>query len=133
MSKIASNSAEFYTLQAGPEGKFAVRGWNDQRIVSLHETQREAIVAAKRLNLEGHATSPVELPEPVIYGAAQRAEKDGMSVVDWIASAIEERIRNDELSDRVWRRHAEGAPPKALGEILDLIRGDNPPDPGDEL
>jgi hypothetical protein len=69
----------------------------------------------------------------VIYGATQRAEKDGMSVADWIASVVEERIRNDELSDRVWRRHAQGAPPKALGEILDLIRGDRPPDPGDEL
>jgi hypothetical protein len=133
MSKAASSSAEFYTLQVGPEGRFAVRGWNDQRIVSLHETQREAVAAAKRLNLEGHATSPVELPERVIYGATQRAEKDGLSVADWIASAVEERIRNEELADRVWHRHAEGAPPKALREILNLIAGDNPPDPGDEL
>jgi hypothetical protein len=68
----------------------------------------------------------------VIFGATQRAERDGVSVADWIASVVEERIRNDELSDLVWRRHAEGAPPKALREILDLIR-DNPPDPGDEL
>jgi hypothetical protein len=132
MSRAASSSAEFYTLEVGPDGGFAVRGWNDQRVVGLHETQREAVAAAKRLNLEGHATSPVELPEPVIYGAAQRAEKDGMTVADWIASAVEEHIRNDELSDRVWRRHAEGASPKALREILDLIR-DNPPDPGNEL
>jgi hypothetical protein len=56
-----------------------------------------------------------------------------MSVADWIASAVEERIRNEELSNRVWRRHAEGAPPEALREILSLIHGDNPPDPGDEL
>jgi hypothetical protein len=133
MSRAASSSAEFYTLEAGPSGGFVVRGWDDQRIVSLREKQRDAIAAAKRLNLEGHATSPVELPEPVVYGATQRAEKDGVSVADWISSAVEERIRNDELSDRVWRRHAEGAPPKALRQVLDLIGGDNPPDPGDEL
>jgi hypothetical protein len=133
MSRAASSSAEFYTLQVGPEGRFAVRGWNDQRIVSLHETQREAISVASRLNLEGHATSPVELPEPVIYGATQRAEKEGMSVADWIASAVDERIRNDELSDRVWRRRAEGASPRTLREILGLMGGNNPPNPGDEL
>jgi predicted DNA-binding ribbon-helix-helix protein len=156
MSRTASSSAEFYTLQVGPEGRFAVRGWNDQRVVSLHEKQREAVAAAKRLNLEGHATSPVELPEPVIYGATQRAEKDGMSVADWIASVVEDRVRNEELADRIFGRVAEGgnardildllgsadadyfraraarASGRSLGEILDQGR-DNPPDPGDEL
>ena len=132
MSRAASSSAEFYTLQVGPDGGFAVRGWNDQRVISLHETQREAVAAAKRLNLEGHATSPVELPEPVIYGATQRSEKDGMSVEDWIASVVEDRVRNEELADRIFGRVAEGGNARDLLALL----GDGPgrePDPGDEL
>jgi len=79
-------------------------GWNDQTVLSIHEKQWQARAEARRLNLEGHAAVPVELPETLLYGAAIRAKIDGVFVADWISSAVEERIRNDELSDRIFRR-----------------------------
>ena len=68
----------------------------------------------------------------MIYGATQRSEKDGMSVEDWIASVVEDRVRNEELADRIFGRVAEGGNARDLLALL----GDGPgrePDPGDEL
>jgi hypothetical protein len=132
MSNPAIDITDFYTIQVAPGGGFGVGGWNDKTILSIHRTQREAHAEAKRLNIEGHATAPVELPEPLLRAAALRAEIDGKSMADWIASVLDDRLRDEELNDRLWKRHAEGASPRSLREILSL-GGNNPPDPGDEL
>jgi DNA-binding GntR family transcriptional regulator len=132
MSKSILKSHDFYTLQVAPGGGFGVRGWKDKTIVSIHTSQREAHAAAKRLNLEGHATASVDLPEPLLQAAAIRAEIDGLSMTDWIASIVDDRLRMDELNDRFHQRIADGASAKAIREILDLAP-DVPPMPGDEL
>jgi len=156
MSNTVSNPPDFYTLAVGPNGGYVVRGWNDHTVLSVHDKQFQAREEAKRLNLEGHETAPIELPETLIYGAAVRARLDGMSSTDWIRSAVEERIRNEELSDRMFRRQSKGASREDINEILDLMRDlpeppppnpeasarllailnkvpNNPPDPGDEF
>jgi hypothetical protein len=115
-----------------PGGGFAVRGWNDKTHVSIHPTQRAAHAEAKRLNLEGHASAPVELPEPLLHAAAIRAGIDGMSVTQWISSVVDDRLRMDELNDRLFSRRVRGGDVAELRAILDLAP-DVPPMPGDEL
>ena len=132
MSNAVSSSPDFYTLEVAPGGGFAVRGWNDKTHVSIHPTQRAAHAEAKRLNLEGHASAPVDLPEPLLHAAAIRAEIDGMSVTQWISSVVDDRLRMDELNDRLFSRRVRGGDVAELRAILDLAP-DVPPMPGDEL
>ncbi len=77
-----------------------------------------------------NAVISVELEEPVMHDAAEIAAKNGMSVAGWIASTIEDRLRNERLTAEFYRRRASGGDGKVLLEVL--AKGPNlDPEPGD--
>ena len=55
-----------------------------------------------------------------------------MSVTQWISSVVDDRLRMDELNDRLFSRRVRGGDVAELRAILDLAP-DVPPMPGDEL
>jgi hypothetical protein len=55
-----------------------------------------------------------------------------MSVTQWISSVVDDRLRMDELNDRLFSRVKRGDDVAKIRAILDLAP-DNPPMPGDEL
>jgi hypothetical protein len=79
-----------------------------------------------------HAVISVELAEPVMQDASAIAEKNGMSVADWISVAVTEKLQNERLTAEFYRRRDAGGDGKALLEML-AKAPDREPDPGDEL
>jgi hypothetical protein len=68
----------------------------------------------------------------LMHDAAEVAEKNGMSVANWISSTVAERLRVERQTERFYRMRAAGTSGKTLLEILDKAP-DREPNPGDEL
>lgn len=78
------------------------------------------------------ATYPLKLPASVKAAAARLAREDGVSLNQWIASAVAQKVGAIETAAAFFRRRAAGAKPGDLSAILARVP-DRGPDPGDEL
>ena len=78
------------------------------------------------------ATYPLKLPASVKAAAARLAKQDGVSLNQWIVSAVAQKVGAVETAAEFFRKRAGDAKPEGLHAILALVP-DRPPDPGDEL
>jgi len=77
------------------------------------------------------ATYPLKLPSTLKAEAARLARQDGVSLNQWIATAVAQKIGAVETAADFLRRRAGGARPEDLLGFL-AEAPDVPPDPGDE-
>ena len=78
------------------------------------------------------ATYPLKLPASVKAAAARLAKEDGVSLNQWIASAVAQKAGAVETASQFFRRRAGDARPEDLQAVLALVP-DRTADPGDEL
>lgn len=74
---------------------------------------------------------PLKLPVSVKAAAQRLAREDGVSLNQWIASAVAEKIGAVETAAEFLRRRAGKAKPSDLLPFLDAAK-DEPPAAGDE-
>lgn len=77
------------------------------------------------------ATYPLKLPASVKEAAARLAREDGVSLNQWIAAAVAEKVGAVETAATFLRRRAAGATGEGLHAILARVP-DVPPELGDE-
>ena len=77
------------------------------------------------------ATYPLKLPSTLKAEAARLAREDGVSLNQWIATAVAQKIGAVETAADFLRRRAGDARPEDLLGFL-AEAPDVPPDPGDE-
>ncbi len=73
---------------------------------------------------------PLQLPISLKETAARLAREDGVSLNQWISSAVAQKIGAVEAADEFLKRRAVGARRGDLTRYLDLAP-DTPPAPGD--
>ena len=78
------------------------------------------------------ATYPLKLPASIKQAAARLAKEDGVSLNQWIATAVAQKVGAVETAAEFFRERARGRMGEGLGRILDKVP-DRPPEPGDEL
>ena len=78
------------------------------------------------------ATYPLKLPRSIKEAAARLAKEDGVSLNQWIASAVAEKVGTVETAARFFERRAEGHDLADLDAVLERVP-DREPEPGDEL
>lgn len=78
------------------------------------------------------ATYPLKLPASVKAAATRLAKEDGVSLNQWIAAAVAQKVGAVETAAAFFRARAGDARPEALHAILALAP-DRVPDPGDEI
>ena len=78
------------------------------------------------------ATYPLKLPSSVKAAAARLAKKDGVSLNQWIASAVAQKVGAVETAADFFRLRAGDASPTDLHAFL-ARAPDREPDPGDDL
>ena len=74
----------------------------------------------------------LKLPASIKAPAARLAKEDGVSLNQWIASAVAQKVDAMQTEAEFLRQRAGDARPEDLHAILALTP-DRPPDPGDEL
>ncbi len=77
------------------------------------------------------ATYPLKLPLSVKNAAARLAKADGVSLNQWIASAVAQKVGAMETAADFLRQRAGGASGEDFARILDRVAAE-PPQPGDE-
>jgi HicB family len=77
-------------------------------------------------------TYPLKLPDSIKKAAQRLAKEDGVSLNQWIASAVAQKVGVVETAAEFFRRRAAGASPEDLKLFLHAA-ADVPPMPGDEL
>ena len=77
-------------------------------------------------------TYPLKLPASIKAAAVRLAREDGVSLNQWIASAVAQKVGVVETAAEFFRRRGKGAKPGDLRAILARVP-DRAPDPGDEL
>ena len=77
-------------------------------------------------------TYPLKLPASVKAAAARLAREDGVSLNQWIAAAVAQKVGAVETAATFFRLRAGDAQPEDLAALLALAP-DRAPDPGDEL
>lgn len=78
------------------------------------------------------ATYPLKLPASIKAAAARLAKEDGVSLNQWIATAVAQKIGTVETAAAFFQRRARGATPDDLKRILEKVPN-VPPDPEDEI
>lgn len=78
------------------------------------------------------ATYPLKLPLSVKEAAARLAKRDGVSLNQWIASAVAQKVGAVETAEEFLERRAGDATGNGLGRLLDKVPS-RTPDSGDEL
>lgn len=78
------------------------------------------------------ATYPLKLPASIKEAAARLARKDGVSLNQWIAAAVAQKVGVAETAAHFLIQRAGDAKPKDLLSFLDKAP-DVPPDAGDEI
>ncbi len=78
------------------------------------------------------ATYPLKLPASLKKEAARLAKEDGVSLNQWIATAVAQKIGVVETTAEFLKRRAGGSDGSGLSEILDHVP-DREADAGDEL
>ncbi|AZO12268.1 MULTISPECIES: toxin-antitoxin system HicB family antitoxin [unclassified Mesorhizobium] len=77
------------------------------------------------------ATYPLKLPHSVKEAAARLAKADGVSLNQWIASAVAQKIGAVETAADFLRQRAGNASGQDFASLLDRVPDDSP-QPGDE-
>jgi hypothetical protein len=77
-------------------------------------------------------TYPVELPHSLGNAAQKLAEEDGVSLSQWVAIAVAQKIGSVETAEAFFKRRSLGAEKIDFLEILHNAP-DRAPEPGDEL
>ncbi len=77
------------------------------------------------------ASYPLKLPASVKEAAARLAKEDGVSLNQWIAVAIAQKIGVVETASAFLKRRAGNANPSELLPFLDRAKRETPPS-GDE-
>ena len=77
------------------------------------------------------ATYPLKLPASV-KAAARLAREDGVSLNQWIAAAVAQKVGAVQTAAEFFRQRAGSTRPEDLHALLALAP-DRAPDPGDEL
>jgi len=77
------------------------------------------------------ATYPLKLPASIKAAAARLAREDGVSLNQWIASAVAQKVGVVETASAFFRRRRGDAKPEDLMTFL-AAAPDVPPQPGDE-
>lgn len=77
------------------------------------------------------ATYPLKLPTSIKEAAAKLAKEDGVSLNQWIAAAVAEKVGAVETAADFFKRRAGKAKPRDLLWFLDNAPT-NPPAGGDE-
>ena len=75
---------------------------------------------------------PLKLPASVKKAAQKLAKEDGVSLNQWIASAVAEKVGAVETAAEFLALRAGNASPRDLNQYLDLAR-DEPAMDGDEV
>ena len=78
------------------------------------------------------ATYPLKLPTSIKRAAARLAKEDGVSLNQWIATAVAQKVGAVETAAEFFKRRAAGRSLDELDDILARVP-DRPPEPGDEL
>lgn len=78
------------------------------------------------------STYPLKLPASIKDAAARLAKKDGVSLNQWIASAVAQKVGAMETAEEFFKRRAAGATGNGMMEFLNGVPA-GPPLPGDEL
>jgi hypothetical protein len=78
------------------------------------------------------ATYPLKLPSSIKAAAAKLAKEDGVSLNQWIASAVAQKVGAVETAELFLKRRAGNATGDGLKAFLDRVP-DIEPDHGDEL
>lgn len=78
------------------------------------------------------ASYPLKLPASVKEAAARLAKEDGVSLNQWIAVAIAQKIGVVETASAFLKRRAGQAKPEDMLPFLDKARSETPPI-GDEI
>src|SRR5271155_4339803 len=78
------------------------------------------------------ATYPLKLPASIKAAAARLAKEDGVSLTQWIAAAVAQKIGAVETAADFFKRRAGDARPEDLKAFLATVP-DVPPEPGDEI
>jgi hypothetical protein len=76
-------------------------------------------------------TYPLKLPASVKQAAARLARQDGVSLNQWIASAVSQKVGAVETAQEFLKRRAGTATGGELAGILDKVPS-SPAEPGDE-
>ena len=76
-------------------------------------------------------TYPLKLPASIKAAAARLAKEDGVSLNQWIASAVAQKVGAVETAAAFFQKRAGDASPGDLRALLALAP-DRAPDPGDE-
>ena len=75
---------------------------------------------------------PLKLPQSIKAAATRLAKEDGVSLNQWIAVAVAEKVGVTETAAEFLHGKAEGAQPSDLLAFLDKAANEPPP-PGDEV
>lgn len=75
---------------------------------------------------------PLKLPASVKAAAIRLAKEDGVSLNQWIAAAVAQKVGAVQTAAEFFRRRAGDVQPGDLHPIL-AVAPDHVPDPGDEL
>ncbi len=78
------------------------------------------------------ATYPLKLPASIKAAAARLAKEDGVSLNQWIATAVAQKIGVVETAAAFFRHRGGRAMPDDLKRVLDKVP-DAPPNPEDAL
>ena len=78
------------------------------------------------------ATYPLKLPASIKAAAARLAEEDGVSLNQWIATAVAQKIGVVETAAMFFRQRAGNATPDDLERIMRKVP-DVPPEPEDAI
>ena len=78
------------------------------------------------------ASYPLKLPQSVKAAAQRLAKDDGVSLNQWIAVAVAEKIGAVETATDFLKKRAGSAQPIDLLPFLDKVK-DAPPSPGDDI
>ena len=78
------------------------------------------------------ATYPLKLPHSIKDAAARLAKEDGVSLNQWIASAVAQKVGTVETAAEFFARRAEGHSLGDLDAILARVP-DRAPERGDEV
>ena len=78
------------------------------------------------------ATYPLKLPTSIKAAATRLAKEDGVSLNQWIAAAVAQKVGTVETAAEFFKGRSNNAGAESLGRILDKVAS-RPPEPGDEL
>lgn len=78
------------------------------------------------------ASYPLKLPQSVKAAAQRLAKDDGVSLNQWIAVAVAEKIGAVETATDFLKKRAGSAQPSDILPFLDKVK-DVPPPPGDDI